>query len=149
MSKLNARFSAAHEYFGGIKVGRDALDTYEYWRAEGKSHDEAEILASNVLQRAGYNINARGGISIDTDEAPEQEEEIEHAHVHLRVPAVTKALWVRQSREEGKKLTDWIVAKVEAGIKPASPAEQVSLLNMKAAAHELMGRLDTKAPGSK
>ena len=102
MSKLNARFSAAHEYFGGIKVGRDAPDTYEYWRAEGKSHDEAEILASNVLQRAGYNVNARGGISIDTDEAPEQEEEIEHAHVHLRVPAVTKALWVRQSREEGR-----------------------------------------------
>lgn len=118
MSKLNARFSAAHEYFSDIKVGRDALDTYEYWRAEGKSHDEAEILASNVLQRAGYNVNARGGISIDTDEeAPEQEEEIEHAHVHLRVPAVTKARWVRQSREEGKKLTDWIVEKVEANSK--------------------------------
>lgn len=81
--------------------------------------------------------------------AHEQEEEIEHAHVHLRVPAVTKARWVRQSREEGKKLTDWIVEKVEAGIKPASPAEQVSLLNTKAATHELMDRLDTKAPGSK
>lgn len=155
MSKLNARFSAAHEYFGGIKVGRDALDTYEYWRAEGKSHDEAEILASNVLQRAGYNVNARGGISIDTDEPAEPAEPDEpddpreHAHIHLRVLAETKGRWVRQSREEGKKLTDWIVDKVEAGINPASPAEQVRLLNMKAAAHELMGRLDTKATGSK
>lgn len=117
MSKLNARFSAANEYFGGIKVGRDALETYEYWRAEGKSHDEAEILASNVLQRAGYNVNARGGISIDTDEPAEPDGDIGHAQIHLRVTAVTKARWVRLSREEGKKLTDWIVEKVEGNSK--------------------------------
>lgn len=123
MGNLNARFSAAHEYFGSIKAGRDALATYTYWRSEGRSHDEAEILASNVLQRAGYNVNARGGISIDTDEPAEPAEPDEpddpreHAHIHLRVLAETKGRWVRQSREEGKKLTDWIVEKVEGNSK--------------------------------
>lgn len=33
--------------------------------------------------------------------------------IHLRVPAATKARWVRQSRTEGKRLTDWITEKVE------------------------------------
>lgn len=36
------------------------------------------------------------------------------ALIHLRVPAALKARWVRDSRQEGAKLTDWIVRKVEA-----------------------------------
>lgn len=36
------------------------------------------------------------------------------AIVHLRVPAATKARWVRQSRAAGMRLTDWIVQRVEA-----------------------------------
>lgn len=36
------------------------------------------------------------------------------ALIHLRVPMAVKARWVAQSRREGKKLTDWIVDKVEA-----------------------------------
>jgi len=35
------------------------------------------------------------------------------ATIHLRVPATTKARWVRQSRTEGQRLTDWITEKVE------------------------------------
>ena len=34
--------------------------------------------------------------------------------IHLRVPAATKARWVRESRAAGMRLTDWIVSKVEA-----------------------------------
>lgn len=34
--------------------------------------------------------------------------------VHLRVPAATKARWVRESRAAGMRLTDWIVKRVEA-----------------------------------
>ena len=34
--------------------------------------------------------------------------------IHLRVPAATKARWVRDSRAAGRKLTDWIVHRVEA-----------------------------------
>lgn len=34
--------------------------------------------------------------------------------VHLRVPAATKARWVRESRAAGMRLTDWIVQRVEA-----------------------------------
>ena len=33
---------------------------------------------------------------------------------HLRVPAATKARWVRESRAAGMRLTDWIVQRVEA-----------------------------------
>lgn len=36
------------------------------------------------------------------------------ALIHLRVPAATKARWVRESRAAGMRLTDWIVSKVEA-----------------------------------
>lgn len=68
---LNARFPPMHAHFAGCEAGIKALETYEYWRAEGKDHDEACVLASNVLQRAGYNVNARGGVSIDTDEPDE------------------------------------------------------------------------------
>lgn len=36
------------------------------------------------------------------------------ATIHLRVPAATKARWVRESRTAGQRLTDWIVKRVEA-----------------------------------
>lgn len=36
------------------------------------------------------------------------------AYVHLRVPAATKAAWVRASRAAGMRLTNWIVSAVEA-----------------------------------
>lgn len=34
--------------------------------------------------------------------------------VHLRVPAATKARWVRASRAAGMRLSDWIIDAVEA-----------------------------------
>lgn len=36
------------------------------------------------------------------------------ATMHLRVPAATKARWVRESRAAGMRLTDWIITRVEA-----------------------------------
>lgn len=38
------------------------------------------------------------------------------AIVYMRVPAATKARWVRKSRRAGKKLTDWIVQKLECNM---------------------------------
>lgn len=35
------------------------------------------------------------------------------AYIHLRVPAGTKARWVRESREQGLRLTDWITRRVD------------------------------------
>lgn len=35
------------------------------------------------------------------------------ALIHLRVPAALKGRWVRESRAAGKRLTDWIVERVE------------------------------------
>lgn len=37
----------------------------------------------------------------------------QEALIHLRVPAATKARWVRESRAAGMRLTDWITSKVE------------------------------------
>lgn len=36
------------------------------------------------------------------------------ALIHMRVPAATKARWVRESRAAGMRLTDWIIQRVEA-----------------------------------
>ena len=36
------------------------------------------------------------------------------ALIHLRVPAEVKGRWVKESRLEGMKLTDWITGRVEA-----------------------------------
>lgn len=38
---------------------------------------------------------------------------IADALIHLRVPAATKARWVRESRAAGMRLADWIVQRVE------------------------------------
>lgn len=38
----------------------------------------------------------------------------DNALIHLRVPAATKARWVRESRAAGMRLTDWITDKVES-----------------------------------
>lgn len=35
------------------------------------------------------------------------------ALIHLRIPAETKVRWVRESRNEGKRLTYWIIEKIE------------------------------------
>lgn len=36
------------------------------------------------------------------------------AIIHIRVPAATKGRWVRESRQDGLRLTDWITRAVEA-----------------------------------
>lgn len=47
------------------------------------------------------------------------------ALIHLRVPAATKARWVRESRAAGMRLTDWIVSKVEA-----QPMKQITPISI-------------------
>lgn len=39
---------------------------------------------------------------------------MDNAHISLHLPVATKARWVRESRSEGKRLTDWIIEKVES-----------------------------------
>lgn len=58
-------FSAADSHLADTDAGRAALEEYEVARERGASHDDAELQASNVLQRAGYNVNARGGVTIE------------------------------------------------------------------------------------
>ena len=42
----------------------DWIEEYAGALSRGCSHDEAEVLASNCAQRAGYNVNRTGGLSI-------------------------------------------------------------------------------------
>ena len=63
--QLNAQFAQADAHFADCQAGIDALEEYTVARERGKDHIEATIMASNVLQRAGYNVNAKGGVSID------------------------------------------------------------------------------------
>ena len=47
------------------------------------------------------------------------------ALIHMRVPAATKARWVRESRAAGMRLTDWIVQRVEA-----QPMDKITLISI-------------------
>lgn len=51
-------------HLNGTDAGREAVEEYESAAKAGKDHDEAQIMASNVLQRAGYNVNSKGGVTI-------------------------------------------------------------------------------------
>ena len=49
---------------GSEEERREWLEEYEGALNRGCSHDEAEVIASNCAQRAGYNVNRTGGLSI-------------------------------------------------------------------------------------
>jgi hypothetical protein len=51
------------------------------------------------------------------------------ALIHLRVPAATKARWVRESRAAGQRLTDWIIHRVEAPVQTTIPTSIPAGLN--------------------
>ena len=51
--------------------------------------------------------------TLEADGLQSQETRMSDALIHLRVPAATKARWVRESRAAGMRLTDWIVARID------------------------------------
>jgi hypothetical protein len=65
---LNARFAPMDAHFADCEAGKAALGEYIGARERGLDHDAATLCASNSLQRAGFNVNARGGVAVDTDE---------------------------------------------------------------------------------
>lgn len=60
---MHAQIHDRFESLNNTDAGRAAIDEYVAAVSSGKTHEQAEILASNVLQRAGYNVNAAGGAS--------------------------------------------------------------------------------------
>lgn len=48
----------------------------------------------------------------------------QQATVHLRVPAETKARWVKAAQAEGLKLSDWIVRAVAAHLSESPAIER-------------------------
>ena len=65
MPTITAQFAPIDAHFADCDAGKNALQEYELAREQGHDHIESVIRASNVLQRAGYNVNAKGGVSID------------------------------------------------------------------------------------
>lgn len=55
--EIYGRFSSLNT----TDIGREACQEYAARLAEGRGETQAEVFASNVLQRAGYNVNAAGG----------------------------------------------------------------------------------------
>ena len=68
------------------------------------------------------------------------------ALIHLRVPAETKARWVRQSRAEGKRLTDWITEKVEKSM--SKTAQDIIEIIREAGADTDQAVIDTLEDGA-
>lgn len=65
MTTITPKFAPIDAHFADCEAGQKALNEYALAREQGKDPIEANILASNILQRAGYNVNAKGGVSID------------------------------------------------------------------------------------
>lgn len=58
-------FEPKYAYLSGTEVGEAAMAEFLDAMNDGKSKDEAEMIASNYLCRSGINANRFGGISID------------------------------------------------------------------------------------
>lgn len=66
------------------------------------------------------------------------------ALIHLRVPAATKARWVRESRAAGMRLTDWICQHLSAGGERDAVADD---LIAEVRAEDAAGQQYSHAPG--
>ena len=67
--EVKYKFSPQNSYFTDTRIGNAAMDEFMSALQNGADHNQAELAASNYLQRNGYNVNARGGVSIDLDKA--------------------------------------------------------------------------------
>lgn len=95
---MNAEIYDQFAHLNDADAGREACAEYVSAIERGASAVEAEISASNVLQRAGHNVNARGGASfrvasIDHNEAPGE-------RVSLRVESDERGFFVSTSDDE-------------------------------------------------
>ena len=56
-STINYAIQGHFDYINGTDAGDEAINTLIRARFDGKSDIEAEVMACNILQRAGYNVN--------------------------------------------------------------------------------------------
>lgn len=62
---LNTHIVGEFKHLNDTEAGFAARAAYASARAAGQSHDQAEIAASNVLQRHGCAVNQRGGATFE------------------------------------------------------------------------------------
>ena len=63
-NKMEYEIYDRYQDLGSPEERSEWLDEYEGAINRGRSHEEAEVIASNCAQRAGYNVNKTGGLSI-------------------------------------------------------------------------------------
>lgn len=95
---MQAEIYDRFEHLNDTPAGAESRAEWVAAILAGKSAAEADVIASNVLQRAGLNVNARGGASfrvasIDHNEAP-------GARVSLRVESDERGFFVSTSDDE-------------------------------------------------
>ena len=73
-AEIYGRFS----HLNDTDAGREACELYVETDEAGKAEVEAEIVASNVLQRAGYGVNQAGGASFRVAQIDHNEEAGQH-----------------------------------------------------------------------
>lgn len=72
----------------------------------------------------------------------------------IKVPAGTKARWVRQAQREGRKLSDWIIQRMEQPVQPQTTTAAVVIpdpvyegLQAEVLAEDAAGQHYSHAPG--
>ena len=73
-ARMDAETSRVHiegqfRALDGTEAGCSARCEYAAALRQGKSHEEAEVIASNVLERHGDRVNQHGGASFAFDES--------------------------------------------------------------------------------
>jgi hypothetical protein len=66
MTNLKTTIVGQFSALNDTDAGRAACLEYDTAVAAGASSDQAEVQASNVLQRAGFDVNRHGGASFET-----------------------------------------------------------------------------------
>lgn len=66
MTNLKTTIVGQFSALNNTEAGRAACLEYDTAVAAGASSDQAEVQASNVLQRAGFEVNRHGGASFET-----------------------------------------------------------------------------------
>ncbi len=73
---MQAQIYDRFSHLNGTDAANEAIEQYLAALVDGKSEVEAEVIGSNVLQRAGFSVNQHGGASfrvasIDHNEVPD------------------------------------------------------------------------------
>lgn len=99
---MHAEIYGRFEHLGDTDAGREAVAVYIDAIERGECEAEAEGVANNVLQRAGYNVNAHGGASYRV--ASIDHNEVDGARVSLKIDRDERGHFVTTADDEDTEM---------------------------------------------